>query len=63
MLFSLLRKLGFYVEFIRRRTFEDDYSKASEFENQRGHNSVCLRALVNPFPLYEPLELKFQKIG
>lgn len=60
--FSLLRELGFYIVFIKRREFVDDYTKAANFEKVNGHGSVCMRAMVNPYPLYEPLELKFQKV-
>lgn len=61
-LFSLLRKMGFYLVFIKRREFTDDYTKAVNFEKANDHASVCMRAMVNPYPLYEPLELKFQKM-
>ena len=59
---SLLRELGFYIVFIKRREFVDDYTKAINFERANGHGNVCIRAMVNPYPLYEPLELKFQKV-
>lgn len=59
---SLLRELGFYIVFIKRREFVDDYTKAVNFEQANGHAGVCMRAMVNPYPLYEPLELKFQKV-
>lgn len=62
-LISILRQTGFYLVFVRRREFTDDYTKAANFEKRNGHGNVCLRAMVNPYPLYEPLELKFQKIG
>lgn len=61
-LISILRQTGLYLVFIRRREFTDDYTKAADFEKRNGHGNVCLRAMVNPYPLYEPLELKFQKI-
>lgn len=62
-LISILRKKGFYLVYIKRRDFSDDYTKAGNFEKENGHGSVCLRAMINPFPLYEPLELKFQKVS
>lgn len=59
---SVTREMGFFLVFIRRLDFIEDFTNAANFEVQNGYNSYT-RAITNPYQLYEPLQLKFQKIS
>jgi len=60
-LITVLRESGFFVVFIRRLDFIEDFTNAANFESRNGYSSYT-RAITNPYQLYEPLELKFQKM-
>ena len=61
-LISTLRNFGFFLCFVRRLDFVEDFTNASQFEQRNGYKSYT-SAITNPYQLYEPLELLFQKLN
>lgn len=61
-LLTITRKVGLFLEFIRPMDFAEDFTKASLFESTNVGHTCYTKAIMNPYQLYEALELKFRKI-
>ena len=60
-LLDISRQLGFFLEYVRRPDFIEDFTKASRFEAESPHHQCYTKAITNPFQLFEAMELKLQK--
>lgn len=62
MLVAVLRELGFYIEFIKSMDFNEDFTKALNYEVSNNEHDIYTKAINNPFQLFEPLVFKFKKM-
>ncbi len=59
---SIVREFGFYISFVKQKGFNEDPEVIQDFEKLFGLTEVHAKAMKSPYPLFETLELKFQKM-
>lgn len=61
-LLSFLRQLGLFIEFVRPFGLQEDFSRASLFENNNNSHSIYSKVINNDFQLFESIEVRCRKV-
>src|SRR5690606_27372139 len=61
-LITVLEDLGLLIVFIKESGFQDDFTKAANFEQNNNDHKIYTKAIQNSFQMYTHLEVKFRKV-